>query len=69
MDDRMEKRSTRALAAVGLALVNGERVAVNCNGCGLGWAVNARTGGKLPRRWWKCRKRDFVSRRDAERTM
>lgn len=55
MDDRAEKRWTRALAAVGLALVNGERLAVNCNGCGLGWAVNSRTRGRLPRRWWKCR--------------
>lgn len=55
MDDRIEKLWTNALKAVGLTLVQSESLTVNCNGCGFGWHRLLQSGGKRPRRWWRCR--------------
>ena len=30
------------------------RLVVICNQCGAKWSPNLRTGGRLPRGWWKC---------------
>jgi len=49
---RWQQQAKKANVTVGG--VDTGRVVVTCNQCGAKWSPNLRTGGHLPRGWWKC---------------
>lgn len=51
---RPRRRTQGELANVGVQLTDPSRNIFHCVLCGVGWAVNLRPGGRLPRGYWKC---------------
>ncbi len=49
------KRCTeRELAKVAVQLTDPLRLILHCRQCGRGWSPNIKSGGKLPRGYWRC---------------
>jgi serine/threonine protein kinase len=44
----------RELAKVGVQIADPHRIILRCSRCGQGWSPNLKSGGKLPRNYWKC---------------
>jgi len=42
------------LSKVGVEVLDRTHVHLRCKVCGTTWSPNLRTGGKLPRGYWKC---------------
>jgi serine/threonine protein kinase len=51
---RPRRFSKRELARVGVQITDPQGIVMHCSRCGQGWSPNLRSGGKLPRGYWKC---------------
>jgi hypothetical protein len=43
-----------ALARVGVRITDNESLWLQCRRCTQRWPVNLKSGGKLPRHYWRC---------------
>lgn len=46
--------SAPELARVGVEILNRHRLLLRCAVCGSVWSPNVRSGGRLPRGYWRC---------------
>ena len=46
--------SKSELKRVGVSIIDETRIMLKCDQCDARWSPNLRTGGNLPRGYWKC---------------